>query len=103
MKISEACEKHHQNYTRNIEARSRNDRCRGKAINITYPELMFVALVIQHAKRMHYIILPPVACLILQHSYTYLVIFVKKKKVILHKMCVLIFSTHFACSISHSM
>jgi hypothetical protein len=34
---------------RNIEVRSRNHCCRGKAINITYFECVSVALVIQHA------------------------------------------------------
>jgi hypothetical protein len=42
---------------RNIEARSRNHCCRGKAISITYYECVSVALVIQHAKRMHRIVI----------------------------------------------
>jgi hypothetical protein len=33
-------------YNRNIEARSRNHCCNGKALRITYSESMFVALVI---------------------------------------------------------
>jgi hypothetical protein len=37
---------------RNIEARSRNHCCCGKAISITYFECVSVALVIQHTKRM---------------------------------------------------
>jgi hypothetical protein len=41
-------------YKRNIEARSRNHCCRGKAVNITYSERVSVALVIQHAKRMRH-------------------------------------------------
>jgi hypothetical protein len=44
-------------YKRNIEARSRNHCCRGKAVSITYSECVSVALVIQHAKRMRRIIL----------------------------------------------
>jgi hypothetical protein len=42
---------------RNTRAHSRNHFCRGKAVNITYSECVFVALVIQHAKRMRRIIL----------------------------------------------
>ena len=42
---------------RNIQARSRNHCCGGKAIRITYSECVFVALVILHAKRMRRIIL----------------------------------------------
>jgi len=34
---------------RNIEARSCNHCCSGKAVSITYSESVFVALVIQHA------------------------------------------------------
>jgi len=36
----------------NIEVRSRNHVCSGRAINITYSVHVSVALVIQHAKRM---------------------------------------------------
>jgi hypothetical protein len=50
-------------YTPNIEARSRNSCCRGKAISITYSECVSVALDIQHAKRMRRIILSYVVCL----------------------------------------
>jgi hypothetical protein len=41
---------------RNIEARSCNHCCCGKAINITYRESVFVALDFQHAMRMRYIV-----------------------------------------------
>jgi hypothetical protein len=34
----------------NIEAHSYNHGCSGKAINVTYSECVFLALVIQHAK-----------------------------------------------------
>jgi len=37
---------------RNTEARSRNFRCRGKEINVTYSACVSVALVIQHVKHM---------------------------------------------------
>jgi hypothetical protein len=49
-------------YKRNIEARSRNHCCSGKAISITYYERVFVTLGIQHAIRMRRIITPSVAC-----------------------------------------
>jgi len=48
-------------YTRNIEARSRNHFCCGKAASITYSECVSVALVFQHAERMRRIILSCVA------------------------------------------
>jgi hypothetical protein len=55
---------------RNIEARSRNNCCRGKAINITYSECVSAALVTQHAKRMRRIILSSVACLAVPYFST---------------------------------
>jgi hypothetical protein len=42
-------------YQPNTEALSRNHFCRGKAINITYSECVFVALGFQHATRMRHI------------------------------------------------
>jgi hypothetical protein len=44
-------------YKRNIEARSCNHCCSGKAMSITYCKCVFVALVIQHAKCMRYVML----------------------------------------------
>ena len=55
---------------RNTEARSRNYRCRGKAISITYSAYVSVALGIQHAKRMRRIILSSVACPSLEYFST---------------------------------
>ena len=40
---------------RNIEASSRNQCCRGKAISITCYECVFVGLISQHAMRMRHI------------------------------------------------
>ena len=41
-----------------------------KSNNITYPECVAIALVIQHAKRMPLIILSSVACLVLTYFST---------------------------------
>jgi len=90
-------------HRRNIDARSHNRCCRGKAISIANSECAFVALVIQHAKRMHSIILSLwAACLYyifstLSHKRHDL----KKKKNFEHKMCYLIFSTTIFWHISH--
>jgi hypothetical protein len=48
----------------NIDGRSRNYLCRGKAVSttITYSVCMSVALIIQHAKRIRLILLSSVAC-----------------------------------------
>jgi hypothetical protein len=48
---------------RNIEMRSRNHCCSGKPIRVTYSECESLALVIQHAKPMHCIILSSVGSL----------------------------------------
>jgi len=42
---------------RNIEARSCNRCCSGKAVSITYFGYVFVALVIQHAMHMRHIVI----------------------------------------------
>ena len=40
-----------------------------KQLSITYSECLFVALVIQHAKRMCLILLPSVACLAVSYFF----------------------------------
>jgi len=79
------------------EARSCNHCCYGKAISITYFVCVFVTLVVQYAMSMRIMSTVPYPTL---HYFQYYLIkarffFLKKKKVIEHKMCVLIFSTTF--------
>jgi len=84
-----------QTYERNIETRSCNHCCCGKAISIKYSECVFVDLGIQHALRMRRITLPYVACPNLQYFGDYLIngrIF--EKKIMDRKIFVLIFSTN---------
>jgi len=57
---------------RNIESHSRIHFCRGKAISTTYSQCVFVALIIQHAKRMRHIILATVTCLAVKYFLHYL-------------------------------
>jgi len=72
----------------NIEVRSCNQFCNGKATNITHSECVFVALFIQHAIRTRHTILPSAACSAVQHFST---LSHKRhnlrEKVIEHKMC----------------
>ena len=79
-----------------IEARSRNHCCHGKAISITYSECISVALVILHSLCMLHIVLSSVACPVLPHFPT---LSHKRhdfrKLVIEHVMCVLILTTTF--------
>jgi hypothetical protein len=90
-------------YKRNIEARSRNYCCRGKALSITYSGCVSVPLVIQDAMRMHRIIFTSVASLAvpnfstLSHKWHDF-----RKQVMEHKMSVFIVSTTFEWNISHS-
>jgi hypothetical protein len=69
-----------------MEARSCNHCWHGKAISITYSECVSVALVMQHAKFMHCIILPSVACPAVPYFSTYLINDIFRKKVIEHKI-----------------
>jgi hypothetical protein len=85
-----------------IEAHWHKRCCHGKAISSTYSKCLYVALVTQHARHMHHIILSSVACLAIPclctlcHKWHDL-----WKKVIVQKVCGLIFSTTFVWNISH--
>ena len=75
--------------------------CRGKAMDITYCECVFVDLSIQRAMRMCRIALSSVACLAVQYFWGYLIngrIF--GKKIIERKMVFFIFSANFRKKIS---
>ena len=80
----------------NTEARSCNHCCSGKEIIIIYPESVFVALVIQHEKHMHHIViccLP--GCSVILNIISKMAGFLKKN-VIEHEMCFLILSTNLS-------
>jgi hypothetical protein len=82
---------------RNIEVHSCNHCCSGKAISVKCHECVCIL-----ASVLSYIIFPPVACLAVPffpschkgHDF--------QKKIMEHKMCILIFSVTFVCCISHS-
>jgi len=82
-------------YKRKTQSRSRNHCCLVKTIFITYSECVFRSLSFQHAKHTRRFMLS-VFCLalttvssILSHKQCDF----RGKKIIKHKMCVLIFST----------
>ena len=84
------------------EARSCNHCCSGEAISIIYSACVFVVLISQHPACA---ILSPVACPALQYFSTLShkrYDFWKIKTLTEHKICDLIFSTHFVWTISHS-
>ena len=54
---------------RKIEARSLNHCCTGEAICTVYCECVFVALGIQHGKRMHHIIGSSEVCPAVQYFF----------------------------------
>ena len=78
---------------RNTETRLFNYCCSGKALSITHSECVFVALG-NHAMSMRPIVICGLhGCTIFFHIISLMAKF--SKKVIEHKMCVLIFSTTF--------
>ena len=77
----------------NIQARSGNHFCSGKAISITCSECVFIDLIIQHAVRMRHI----VSCGLPDLKYLYTSSHERydfRKKNLLNTKCVLIFSTN---------
>ena len=82
-------------YKHNIDARSPNHCCRGKAVSIKYYARVSVASVIQNAMCMRRIILSSLACpaLPIFPHYSETAQFSGKK--LLNIKCVLIFSTTF--------
>jgi len=72
-----------------------------KQLGITYSECAFLASVIQQAKGMRHIILSSVTCPAVQNFSTLSNKQHDLKKIIEHKMCVLILSS-FIGNISHS-
>ena len=81
-----------------IEAHLCNHYCRGKATTVTYSECLSVTLGIQHAMRAR--VFSFVACPAV--SYFSALWYNFREKITNHKMCVLIFSSTFDWTISHS-
>ena len=54
--VSNGKQDRQRTYNVNTEVRSCNNCCRGKSINITYPECVFVALGMQYPMRMRHVI-----------------------------------------------
>jgi len=89
---------------RNVEVRSRNHSCHGKAISITYSECVCVCvstpLVIQHAKRLHRILLSSEVCPALPHCSTLShFCYDFRRNIFLKTKCVLILYADFAWNI----
>jgi hypothetical protein len=84
---------------RSTGARLCNHCRRGKAINITYSECLFVHLCIQYAMRMCRIILSSLACPAVPYFST---LFHEwhdtRKKIIHHKLCLWNFSINIVCN-----
>ena len=90
-------------YKRNIEVRSRNHCCHGKAVNIIYSKCVSLALIIQYAKRLCCSTSRSVACLAVPYFPHYLTNGTTfGKKVVEYEMCVLIYCTTFVWNSCHS-
>ena len=76
----------------NIETRSRYHYCLGKAIIVTYSECVFVALVIQHVKRMRRIKFSYMPCPVLPNFSKLSHKWHDFGKVLLNTKCVFLFS-----------
>jgi len=90
-------------YNVTLMTRSWNHCWRGKEISITRSEYVFIALGIQHAMRMRHIFI----CSLPRSTAFFLHYLIKRhdfrwKKVLGYQICVLIFSTNFVWSVSHS-
>jgi len=85
-----------------IEACAHNHCCHGKAICITYSECVFVASVIQHAKRICCKIVSSVTCVTVPYFSHYLINGKIFRKTLPNIKCVMIFSTTSVRNISHS-
>ena len=84
-----------------LEALSCNNFYNGKAIGITYSECVFVALGIQHTKRVYRIILPSMACPAVPYFSTLFMNDTIPKKNYRPKYVFLDILYNFFCSISH--
>ena len=86
---------------RDSGARFCSHYCHGRAISITYSECVFVALGIQHTKRVYRIILPSMACPAVPYFSTLFMNDTIPKKNYRPKYVFLDILYNFFCSISH--
>jgi hypothetical protein len=91
-----------KNVERKIEACWFNHHCSGQIIKITYSECVFVASVIQNAMPLHTIVICDLSGCTIFFSHCLINGKIFEKKIIDHKMCVLMFSTNVVRNISYS-